>query len=145
MAGLMPWREMTSLREQMDKLFDRFLDVRWDEFPAFGEWTPCVDASETKDLVIVKVEIAGIEPKDVAISPQENLLTIGGERKQEKEEKEERHYRVERRYGAFTRSVRLPVAVDDKKVEAKFKNGTLTVAVPKAPGAKTTAIPIRAE
>jgi HSP20 family protein len=145
MSSLMPWKEMSSMREQMDRLFDRFLDLRWGELPAFGEWVPRLDLSETKDSVIVKAEIPGMDPKDVEVSLQENVLTIRGEKKQEKEEKDERHHRVERRYGAFTRSTRLPVTVDDKKVEAKFKSGVLTVTLAKAPGAKSSAIPIKAE
>jgi HSP20 family protein len=79
------------------------------------------------------------------VALQENLLTIKGEKKQEKEEKEERYHRIERSYGAFTRSVGLPVAVDGSKVEAGFKNGLLTVTLPKTPGAKGTTLPIKAE
>ena len=67
------------------------------------------------------------------------------DKKQEKEEKDERHHRLERSYGAFTRSVRLPVAVDGSKVDAKFKNGLLTVTLAKAPGAKGTTVPVKAE
>ena len=86
-----------------------------------------------------------MEEKDIQVSLQENLLTIKGEKKQEKEEKDERYHRVERSYGAFTRSVRLPVAVDASKVTASFKNGLLTVTLPKTPAAKGTMIPIKAE
>jgi HSP20 family protein len=144
-ASLMPWTGVTSLREQMDRLFDRFMDFKWEEFPAFGEWAPGLDLSETKENLIVKVEVPGMDPKDIEVSLQENLLTIKGEKKQEKEEKDERHHRVERSYGAFTRSTWLPVAVDDKRVEARFKNGLLTVTLPKVPGAKATEIRVKAE
>jgi HSP20 family protein len=146
MRSLMPWRGMPSLRHEMDRLFDRFFEPEWGEFPAaFGEWAPSLDLTETKDAFVVKVEIPGMDPKDLHVSLQENFLTIKGEKKQEKEEKDERRHRVERSYGAFTRSVRLPVAVDGSNVDAKFKNGLLIVTVPKTPGAKGTTVPVKAE
>jgi HSP20 family protein len=146
MRSLMPWRGMPSPRHEMDRLFDRFFDPEWGEFPtALGDWEPRLDVSETKDAFVVKVEIPGMDPKDIQVSLQENFLTIKGEKKQEKEEKDERHHRVERSYGAFTRSVRLPVAVDGSKVDAKFKNGLLTVTLPKAPGTRGTTVPVKAE
>ena len=86
-----------------------------------------------------------MEEKDIQVSLQENLLTIKGEKKQEKEAKDEHYHRVERSYGSFTRAVRLPVAVDASKVTASFKNGLLTVTLPKTPAAKGTMIPIKAE
>jgi HSP20 family protein len=86
-----------------------------------------------------------MDQKDIQISLQENLLTIKGEKRQEKEEKDERYHRVERSYGSFTRSVRLPVGVDASKVTATFKNGLLTVTMPKTVAAKGTTIPIKVE
>jgi len=129
----------------MDRVFDRFLEGRWDEIPGLGEWTPNMDISETKDSLVAKVEVPGMDPKDIQISLQENLLTIKGEKRQEKEEKDEHYHRVERAYGVFTRSVRLPVAVDASKVTASFKNGLLTVTLPKTPSARGTTIPVKAE
>ena len=148
MRSLMPWTGMPSLKQEMDRLFDRFGELKWDEFPTLGEWAPSLDLSETKDNLVVKMEVPGMDPKDIQISLQENLLTVKGEKKQEKEEKEEkeeRYHRVERTYGVFTRSVRLPVAVDGSKVNATFKNGLLTVTLPKTPASKGTLIPIKAE
>ena len=144
MRGLMPWTGMSSFKQEMDRLFDRALETRWDELPALGDWAPSMDISETKDSLVVKVEVAGMDEKDIQISLQENLLTVKGEKHQEKEEKEERYHRIERSYGAFTRSVRMPVAVDASRVTATFKNGLLTVTLPKTPAAKGTAIPIKA-
>jgi HSP20 family protein len=146
MRSLMPWPGTASLKQEMDRLFNRFFEPEWGEFPAaLGEWVPSLDLSETKDAFVVKVEIPGMDPKDIQVSLQENLLTIKGEKKQGKEEKDERHHRLERSYGAFTRSVRLPVAVDGSKVDAKFKNGLLTVTLAKASGAKGTTVPVKAE
>ncbi len=146
MANLMPWAGAASLKKEMDRLFERFFEPQWSEFPvALGEWTPRLDLSETRDAFVVKVEVPGMDPKDIQVSLQENLLTIKGEKKQEREEKDERHHRIERSYGAFARTVWLPVAVDGGKVDAKFKNGLLTITLPKAPGAKGTTIPVKAE
>ena len=143
MRGLMPWMGLG--KQEMDRLLVRLAEMKWDDLPALGDWAPSMDISETKDSLIAKVEAPGMEQKDIQISLQENLLTIKGEKKQEKEEKEERYHRVERAYGPFTRTVRLPVAVDVSKVSATFKNGLLTVTLPKTPAAKGTMIPIRGE
>jgi HSP20 family protein len=145
MRSLMPWTGMMGLKSEMDRLFDRFFEPRWGEdLPALGEWMPSLDMTETKEAFVVKAEVPGMEPGDIQVSLQENLLTIKGEKKQEKEEKDERYHRVERAYGAFTRTLRLPVTVEGGKVDAKFKNGVLTVTLPKAPGAKGTTIPVKA-
>jgi HSP20 family protein len=143
--GLMPWMGFGSVKSEMDRLFDRLVATKWDDFPTLGEWCPSMDISETKDSLVVKVEVPGMDQKDIRISLQENLLTITGEKTQEKDEKEERYHRVERSYGAFTRGVRLPVGVDGSKVMATFKNGLLTVTLPKTPAAKGTTIPIKSE
>ena len=145
MRGLMPWTGMSGLRQEMDRVFDRFLEGRWDEFPTLGDWTPHMDVSETKDSLVVKVEVPGMDPKDIHLALQDNLLTIKGEKRHEKEEKDEHYHREERAYGAFTRSLRLPLAVDASKVTASFKNGLLTVTLPKSPSARGTTIPIKAE
>jgi HSP20 family protein len=143
--GLMPWAGFGNMKQEMDRLFDRLVATKWDDYPTLGEWCPSMDISETKDSLVVKVEVPGMDQKDIRIALQENLLTITGEKQQEKEEKEERYHRVERSYGAFTRGVRLPVAVDGSRVVATFKNGLLTVTLPKTPAAKGTTIPIKVE
>jgi HSP20 family protein len=138
------------LRKEMDRLFDRFWEEEeWPWLPSLrGEWAPALDIAETKDALVVKAEIAGIEPKEMTVALQDQVLTIKGEKKQEKQEKQakdEHYHRTERSYGAFARSVRLPVPVDGSKVTATFKNGLLTITLPKAPGAKGTPIPIKVE
>jgi HSP20 family protein len=143
--GLMPWTGMAGVKSEMDRLFDRFAELRWNELPALGDWAPSMDVSETKESLVCKVEVPGMEQKDIQISLQENLLTIKGEKRQEKEEKDEHFHRIERSYGAFTRSLRLPVAVDAGKVTATVKSGVLTVTLPKTPAAKGTTIPVKAE
>jgi HSP20 family protein len=145
MNALTPWMGRTAFKQEMDRLFERFFEPHWDELPTVGEWAPRVDVAETKDALVVTVEIPGVDPKDIQISLQEQLLTIKGEKQQEKEAKDERYHRVERTYGAFARTLRLPVGVDGTKVQATFKNGVLTVTLPKTPAAKGTIIPIEAD
>src|SRR5262245_3127010 len=143
MRALTPWKGMDTLRNEMERVFDRFFEPRWYEFEPAGEWAPKVDMSETKDAVVVKAEIPGVEQKDIGVSLQDQVLTIKGEKHQEKEEKDEKYHRVERAWGTFTRSFRMPVAVAGDKVTATFKDGTLTVMLPQAAEAKGTMIPIK--
>jgi HSP20 family protein len=143
MDALRTWGGLVPLKQEMDRLFDRFFEPRLDEFPVLEGWAPKLDLSETKDALVVKAETAGVEPKDIQISLQEQLLTIKGEKRQEKEEKDERYHRIERSYGTFARTIRLPVPVDAERVNATFKNGLLTITLPKTPAAKGTTIPIK--
>lgn len=145
MRSLKPWTRITDLKQEMDRLFDRVFEPRWDEFRATGDWAPSLDLSETKDALVLKMEVPGMDAKDIQVSLQENLLTVKGEKKQENEEKDEQHHVMERSYGAFTRSVRLPVGVDGSKVNANFKDGLLVVILPKTPGAKGLTIPVKPE
>jgi HSP20 family protein len=144
MRALMPRKGMDVLRNEMDRVFERFVEPRWLEFEPAGEWAPTVDVSETKDAVLVKAEIPGVDQKDIAVTLQDQVLTIKGEKHREKEEKDEKYHRVERTWGAFTRSFRMPMAVAGDKVTATFKDGTLTVMLPKAAEAKSTMIPVKA-
>jgi HSP20 family protein len=145
MRSLKPWLRITDLRQELDRLFDRMFESRWDEFPATGDWVPSLDLSETTDALVLKMEVPGMDAKDVQVSLQENLLTVKGERKQEQEEKGEQYHQVERSHGAFSRSVRLPIGVDGSKVNATFKNGLLVVSMPKTPAAKGFTIPVKPE
>jgi HSP20 family protein len=115
----------------MDTLFDRFFEGWPFKAAEAGGWMPAVDVSEKPKEVIVKAELPGMDPKEIDISMQGNVLTLRGERKQEKEEKEESYHRVERSYGAFSRSVRLPAEVQPDKVKATYKDGVLTIEMPK--------------
>jgi len=140
----MPWTGMTSLRKEMDRLFDRFVEPMSVEMPMLSEWEPTVDISEDKDTVTVKAELPGVEQKDIAVSLQDGVLTIKGDKQAEKEEKGKHYHRVERSYGSFFRAVRLPTAVEAGKVSAAFKDGVVTITLPKAPEAKGTMIPVKA-
>jgi len=145
MRALAPWRGMETLRQEMERVFDRFFEPRWDEFEAVGAWAPKLDFSETKDAFVVKAEVPGVEQKDISVSIQDQMLTIKGEKHKEKEEKDEKYHRVERSWGAFARTIALPAGVDTEKVNATFKDGVLSVKLPKTPAAKGTTIPVKAE
>jgi HSP20 family protein len=145
MRTLAPWAG--DLRRDMERFLDRYAEPAWEPFATMtgGAWAPMLDLAETKDAMIVKAELPGMEAKDIGIELTGDLLTLKGEKEKRTEEKEERYHRIERTYGAFLRSVRLPMAVDGSKVTATFKNGVLVVTLPKAPAAKGTMIPVKAE
>ena len=105
-------------------------------------WAPAVDILETPEAYEVKAELPGIPKEDVHITVENNILTLKGERKFEKDETKENYHRIERTYGAFARSFNLPTRVDQERVEAKFDNGVLTISVPKAAEAKPKRIEI---
>jgi HSP20 family protein len=134
---------LITLRDEMDRWFERLWDRDAALLPANGGWTPAIDLTENKEAVVVRVDLPGIEPKDVHVDLQANVLTIRGKNEVEKTEKDETFYRMERRYGAFVRTVRMPVAVDATKVKATFKNGMLAIVLPKAAEARTAEIPVQ--
>jgi HSP20 family protein len=143
-----PWRpfEFEKMRREMDRLWDHFFEGR----PARrsreeGEWLPSLDVSETKGDLVVKAELPGIDPKDIDISLNEGVLTIKGEKRQEKEEKEEGYHLVERSFGSFTRSIRLPREVQNEKINASYRNGVLKITLPKSEEAKKREIKIKVE
>ena len=142
MLELAPRTGWGELKYEMDRLFD-LLEPGDGEAFTLGEWAPKLDLCETKDALVVRAEVPTIDPKDINLTIKEGVLTIKGEKKAEKEDKDEKYFRVERTYGTFTRRVLLPVPVDEGKVGATFKNGLLTVTLPKTPAAKGMAIPIK--
>ncbi len=147
--------------------------VRWDPFDAFlgaqedlnrmfrrgwlrapgaeeslaesGKWAPAVDIYETGDSLAVEAELPGIDPKEIEVTVDDGVLTIKGERKHEKEVEEENYYRVERAYGFFQRSIKLPAEVDADKVKASFDAGVLKVTVPKVEPKKPKAVSVTIE
>ncbi|MFW6123249.1 MAG: Hsp20/alpha crystallin family protein [Thermodesulfobacteriota bacterium] len=141
-----PFREVSRLRNEMDRLWDEYFGAgRRGLQPLEEAWLPAVDVSESEDKITVKAEIPGLEAKDIDISMSGDTLTIKGEKKSEKEEKEENYHVVERSYGSFRRAMKLPALVDADQVEATYKNGVLTVVLPKKEEVKPKAIEIKAE
>lgn len=146
--ALVPWRpfeDFSTLRREMDRVLERFFGEPSGVERPSGMWTPRTDVTETKDSMTITAELPGLEAKDVDVAISGDMLTIKGEKKQEKEEKDEYHHMVERTYGAFSRMVRLPAPVAADKIKASFKNGVLTVNLPKAEEAKQKAVPVTAE
>jgi HSP20 family protein len=141
-----PFRELVSLREAMDRLFEEsFVRPVGGRLAPAGMEVPAVDVYQTDDAVVVKSAIPGIKPEDIDISITGDTLTIKGETRVEEEVNEENYIRRERRYGSFCRSLALPLPVVTEKAEAEFENGVLTLTLPKAEEVKPKAIKIKAK
>jgi len=140
-----PFKEMVTLRNAMDKLFeDSFVrPTSWifDE----GRGTVALDMYQTANDVVVKASLPGFKPEEVDISITGDTLTLKGEHKEEKETKEEDYFYRERRYGSFSRTVTIPAGIKSDKAEATFENGVLTLTLPKAEEAKPKQIKIKAK
>jgi HSP20 family protein len=138
-----PVRGMVNIQDEMNRLFNDFFASTPDRT---GEgtfsWSPLVDITETKDDIIVNAEVPGMKKDDIKIVIQDNVLTLKGERQKEKEEKEKKYHRVERSYGTFERSFSLPVSIQVDQVKADYKEGVLTIHLPKAEEAKPKEVSI---
>lgn len=143
---LAPFGDFERMRREMDHLWDSFIEggprSRAEEE---GEWLPALDLAETVNEFVVKAEMPGLVPKDIDINLSDNLLTIKGEKKQEREEKEENYHLLERSYGAFTRSIQLPAEVKHEKIAASFKNGILKVVLPKSEETRKKEVKIKVQ
>lgn len=132
--------------QEVPRLFKEMEDMvrhLWDDFPEERsmpeltmEWAPRLNLAETETAIEVKAELPGLDKKDIDISLEGDTLIIKGEKHQEKEEKDKRFHRIERTYGSFYRTVRLPTEVMPDKIEAAYENGVLTVTLPKTEEAK---------
>ena len=137
-----PFREFSTLQDRMNRLFrDNFAESREEALTTTG-FAPAVDVYEDEHNVTLKIEVPGIEEKDIDVRIENNLLTVHGERKFEKEEKEENYRRIERQYGSFTRSFTLPNTVDSEKVNANYEKGVLQVTLAKKAEAKPKQIKV---
>jgi HSP20 family protein len=136
-----PFGRLTSLHDELDRLFNFSLPGTTGKGEWFG-WAPALDLIQDKDEVQVRVELPGMKKEEIGISLHEGVLTISGERKREEEKKEGELFRSERYFGKFQRSISLPSAVDAKKVKATYKDGILTVSLPKAEEAKPKQIEV---
>lgn len=143
--NLIKWSPFGELEEIQNRL-NRFLT---DAVPArndvgfFADWTPPVDIQETDKEYLIKAELPEFKKEDVKVEVVEGVLTIDGERKQEKEEKGKKFYKVERSYGKFVRQFALPPEVEATKIEAEVKDGMLSIHLPKTAVAKPKAIEVK--
>lgn len=150
MSNMTRWTPTEVFRHPFFASFPRVFDDMFDETRLSGRsedvapraWMPAVDVKETDDAVTVYVELPGVTKDDIDVSLHENVLTVSGERHFERDEKKENFHRVERAYGKFSRSFRLPANVNGTKVDAKFKDGVLTLELPKVEEAKPRQIKI---
>lgn len=148
------WREeersFFPLQREMNRIFDDFFRG-WDVASSgtgegrFGFFQPSIDVKQSEKEVVVKAELPGLDEKDIEVELTDDALTIRGEKREEKEEKGKTFYHMERSYGSFNRVIPLPAGVDQKKVQAQFKNGVLSVTLQKTEEAKTKVkkIPIK--
>jgi HSP20 family protein len=141
-----PVRELTSLQNEMNRLFNTFFDTPATS-PGNGgtlrRWVPAMDLVETDDAFVLKADLPGLSEEDVHIEVEDNVLTISGERKAEHEEKKEGYFRVERAYGSFRRSLTLPEGVNANAVQASFNRGVLEVRIPKPEERKPRRVSIK--
>lgn len=136
-----PFREFAALRTEMERLFDSMLG-RYPRERVEGLWAPLVDVEETKDNVVVRVELPGMKKDDIKVTLMNNVLTVSGERKHASEEKGRTYYRIERSYGKFQRTLELPSEVVADKAKATYKDGILEMVIPKTEKAKEKEIAI---
>ncbi len=151
---LIPWSEKSGtparIWPETGRFFDRFFEDFLNDGPSlpslfkesFGNGMPSVDVLEKDGNLIFKVELPGMDEKDIQLQLEGNILTIKGERKLENEEDRKDYHRMESFYGSFARSFTLPNTVDLDKVKADYKNGILKITVPQRPEAKARAIPV---
>lgn len=139
-----PFRELRSLQNEVNRVFNSGFSRESDSELMRGAWNPSVDIYENKDQIVLEAELPGMNPDDVNISIENNLLTIHGERKFEKKDEGDNFHRVERSYGSFTRTFTLPPTVSSENVEANFDNGVLRLALLKREEAKPKRIEIKA-
>jgi HSP20 family protein len=141
-----PFHNLVTLQDRMNRMFDdAFRGQRGgseDDWALGGNWAPAVDIFEQGDHIVLKAELPGIDPGDVDIRVENNILTLRGERKFETDIKRENCHRVERAYGSFSRSFTLPNVVDTDKIKADYKDGVLQVTLPQREEAKPKQISI---
>ena len=139
-----PFRGVSSLQDQINRLFSETFD-RSSEEANFTPWAPAVDIFETEHELVVKADLPDIKPEELDVRVENNVLTIRGERKFEKQVNENNYLRVERTYGAFSRSFSLASTVNAEAIQADYKNGVLTLSIPKREEAKPKQIKVRVE
>jgi HSP20 family protein len=138
-----PFREITSLQERMNQLFNDFFPEMNEPSSLAASWfAPKTDIYEEDDRIVLDMELPGMREEDLNLTLEGNSLTVSGERKMEKERKQDRYHRIERSYGSFSRTFSLPATVDQNAVDARFENGILHVSMTKRADARPRQIKI---
>ena len=140
-----PFSELDEIQHRLNQRLSRLFVERSGKIgeSSFADFMPAVDIEETDDEFIVKADLPDVKKDEIKVHVQEGVLTIEGERKQEKEEQGKRFHKIEREYGRFVRRFALPIEVSAEKVRAEFKDGVLSVALPKAPAATPKMIDVK--
>ena len=136
--------ELSGVAGRLNRLFGRDDLLDSDAMSGPGDWVPAVDILEAEREMIIKAELPGVEAKDVVVSLDNNVLTLKGERKTEREVSRENYHRMERAFGSFHRSFTIPAFVDAENVKAEFRNGLLTITLPKKDSARGRSIEVNA-
>jgi HSP20 family protein len=136
LAKVDPFRDLRAIEDQFDRVMGR----------AFSRdtWMPALDVKETSERFEVTVDLPGLDPKDVNVTFEDGMLTLSGKRQFQEEDEGETWHRIERGFGTFARSIRLPQTADPERIEASFETGVLKVSVPKSEQAKPRTIEVRA-
>jgi HSP20 family protein len=134
------WSPLTRLHDELNRFFS---DPDAGEGDFFGNWLPAVDIREDKERLTIKAELPGMKKEDINVSVHENMLILSGEKRCEEEDKQGETYRSERCYGRFQRSIALPSSVETGKIDASYRDGVLTVTLPKSEAAKPRQIDVK--
>jgi HSP20 family protein len=137
------FREMEEMSDRLNRFFGTWTRPNGKELLTVADWTPVVDIQETDMEYLVKAELPEVRKEDVKVTVENGVLTLQGERKQEKEEKGKKFHRIERSYGSFLRTFTVPLDTDETKVTAEFKDGILKVFLPKTEKPRPKAIDVR--
>lgn len=144
-----PSGDVSSLSDRMERLFDEMVNrgLWWsgEERPLRGAWVPAVNILEREDAIVISADLPGLKAEDVEVTVDQGTLSIRGERKLEEKQEGETLHRVERVYGLFERTFTLPNTVDPTKIEACFKNGEMTLTLPKREESKPRSVKIKVE
>jgi HSP20 family protein len=142
-TGWTPFRDLFNMQREIGRVFDSLFPEYNSESSIAAQWAPRVDVLEQKESFQIKAELPGVNKSDVKITVHDSVLTIRGEKKQEKEEKDANSHRVERSFGIFERSFSLPTTIKSDKIDASFRDGVLTITLPKVEEAKPKEIEVR--
>lgn len=140
-----PFRELEDMSDRLNRVFNRPSATRQsgNEIMTAADWAPVVDVIETDRDYVIKAELPEVKKDDVKVTVHDGVVTLQGERRQEREDKDRRYHRIERSYGTFVRSFTVPDFVDETKVSAEFKDGVLSLHLPKTEKAKPRAIDVK--
>ena len=134
--------ELERMRSEMDRIWDQY-SKEFSASPLKQEWSPSLNLAETADSLVAELEVPGISPEDINVSVTGEILVVEGEKRQEEDKEEKNYHLVERVYGRFNRSLRLPTVVDPDKVAARYKNGILLITMVKTKTVKSKQIEIK--